>query len=153
MIKQKRLATKILTEMESLRYKKLLYLKFQKTPTKINPQKQDVHGIVTVNLSNSNIIINISDLKGNCIIKSSSGLVNYKGNEKVRKYALVNIIKTLIDQSDSLNYKNLAIHFKGIKKYRPLIINLLKKKFIITIIKHRYILPHNGCRPKKAKRL
>mgnify|MGYP000220746676 CR=1 FL=1 len=69
MIKQKRLATKILTEMESLRYKKLLYLKFQKTPTKINPQKQDVHGIVTVNLSNSNIIINISDLKGNCIIK------------------------------------------------------------------------------------
>ena len=121
MIKQKRLATKILTEMESLRYKKLLYLKFQKTPTKINPQKQDVHGIVTVNLSNSNIIINISDLKGNCIIKSSSGLVNYKGNEKVRKYALVNIIKTLIDQSDSLNYKNLAIHFKGIKKYRPLI--------------------------------
>jgi ribosomal protein S11 len=153
MIKQKTLATAILTEINTLKYKKLLYFNFQKTSIKLNALNQDVHGIITINLSNSNIIINVSDLKGNCILKSSSGQVNYKGNEKIRKYALVNIVKNIIDQSNKLSYKNLAVHFKGIKRYRSLIINLLKKKFFILTIKHNYTLPHNGCRPKKAKRL
>lgn len=153
MLQQKQLATTILKELNSSKYEKLLYVKYPNNYVTSNSHKHETHGIVTVNLSNSNTIINLSDLKGNCILKCSSGLVNYRGNEKIRKYALVSSLKNIIDQSSKLNYKSIALHFRGLKRYRSLVINLLKKKFFLVIVKHTYKLPHNGCRPKKAKRL
>lgn len=151
---RKHLYNQTIKNLESLKQKNLCYAVYSKNNTDSTlVTTQLVDAIFNIYLSNSNIIINLTNLKGNTILKSSSGLVYYKGREKRRKYALINVIKTIIDQSSSLNIKTIALHFKGLKRYRSLIINLLKKRFSLILVTHYYTLPHNGCRPKKQRRL
>ncbi len=151
---RKQLYNQTITKLESLKQKNLCYAVYSKNNTNSTlTTTQLVDAIFNIYLSNSNIIINLTNLKGDTILKSSSGLVYYKGREKIKKYALINIIKTIIDQSSNLNIKTTALHFKGLKRYRSLIINLLKKRFSLILVTHYYTLPHNGCRPKKQRRL
>lgn len=111
-----------------------------------------IAGIISINISNSNIIINVSNLKGQTIYKSSSGLVYFKGNQKIKKYTIAAVIKNVIDKVETLKLPMFAVHFRGLKRYRSLVVRLLKKRFVITLIKQYYALPHNGCRQKKSRR-
>ena len=84
--------------------------------------------IIHVNLLNSNIIVNITDLNGIPIIYCSSGIVNFSGSQKTKHLALQSIINKIIYKSKNLNHNKFAIHFKGIKKDRKKIYKKLKKK-------------------------
>tara|TARA_B110000879_G_C11176079_1_gene516025 strand:+ start:83 stop:541 length:459 start_codon:yes stop_codon:yes gene_type:complete len=151
---RKQLLTKTIEKLESIKQKNYCYILYSKNHTNsTTTTNQLVDAIFNIYLSNSNILINLTNLKGDTILKSSSGLVHYRGGEKTRKYALINIIKTIIDKSSNLNIKTAALHFKGLKRYRSLIVNLLKKRFSLTSVTHYYTLPHNGCRPRKQRRL
>ena len=126
---RKHLYNQTIKNLESLKQKNLCYAVYSKNNTDSTlVTTQLVDAIFNIYLSNSNIIINLTNLKGNTILKSSSGLVYYKGREKRRKYALINVIKTIIDQSSSLNIKTIALHFKGLKRYRSLIINEKRRR-------------------------
>ena len=108
--------------------------------------------IVNINLLKSNIIINITNLKGIPIIYCSSGIINFKGSQKTKQLALKNIIKKINFKSKNLNDLRVAVHFKGIKRNRKKILNELNKIFIVKNIKIFNLIPYNGCRPKKIRR-
>lgn len=108
--------------------------------------------IIHVNLLNSNIIVNITDLNGIPIIYCSSGIVNFSGSQKTKHLALQSIINKITYKSKNLNHNKFAIHFKGIKKDRKKIYKKLKKKFEIKTLKVFNLSPHNGCRPRKIKK-
>ena len=115
---------------------------------------KSVFFIFNIHFNNSNIIINITDSNGFIKLINTSGLINFNGSEKTKKYAIIQIIKHTINQIKIFKYNYGIIHYKGIKKnYYKLIIKYLKKNFIIKAIKYFNLLPHNGCRPKKLKRL
>jgi len=140
---------------EFYKQNKNLYLMRKKLPVvahlKTSPSEN--HGILTIKITVSNILINITDIKGKNILQLSSGLAHYHGKERLKKYVIVNLIKNVLDAFNKLNFTNLSLHFKGVKKHRSLMINLLKKKLYFTLIKHNFALPHNGCRPRKTKRI
>lgn len=108
--------------------------------------------VLHVTLLNSNIIINITDLKGKLITSCSSGIMQFTGSQKTKYLALINILKKINHEIKYLKNKNFAIHFKGLKKNRRIILKKLDKKINIQVIKFFNLSPHNGCRPKKIRK-
>jgi len=121
----------------------------------LNNLKQNlVVYIININLTNTNTLVNVTDIRGNTKISYSSGSVNLKGKQKVKQpAALINILKLLIVKAKFLKNKPIALHFKNTKThYESFIVNMLKNKFFIKTIRSYNLQPHNGCRPKKLKR-
>lgn len=110
--------------------------------------------IININLTSTNTLVSITDIKGNVKIFYSSGQVNLKGKQKTKQpAALINILKLLMVKVKFIKNKPLALHFKNTKPhYESFIIKMLKKKYFIKTIRSYNLQPHNGCRPKKIKR-
>ena len=110
--------------------------------------------IININITLTNTILNVTDIKGNVLISMSSGSVNLISRQKKQQpLALINLFKSLTIKAKFLNNKPIALHFKNTKSfYESLVINLLKTKYYIVSIQSHNLSPHNGCRPKKLKR-
>ena len=108
--------------------------------------------ILHVTLLNSNIIINITDIKGKLITSCCSGIMKFTGSQKTRYLALINVLKKIKHEIKYLKNNKFAIHFKGLKRNRRIILKKLNKKINIQVIKFFNLSPHNGCRPKKTRK-
>lgn len=108
--------------------------------------------IITIKLTNSNIIINITNTNKNLIFSYSSGILEFKGSQKIKHFALINVVKKTKKFIKKFYLTNFAIHFKGLKKNRQKIFDYFKKFLIVKKIKIFNNIPHNGCRKKKLKR-
>ena len=111
--------------------------------------------VINVNLSPTNTLVNVTDINGNPKIAFSAGLVNLtKSQKKAQPMALINIFKALLLNAMFLTNKPVALHFKNTKSfYESLIIKALKDKLFIKSVQSYNLSPHNGCRPKKLKRV
>lgn len=150
-LKNKIILLKILKEKNNL--KNLQFLINSKKTILI---KQDlITHIFTIYLSKTNTIITITNVKGNLILNYSSGLINLKGKQKKKQpLALTMLLKLILSKTNVLKNKPIAINFKNVPShYETLIINILKTHFFIKAIKSYNMQPHNGCRPKKIKRI
>lgn len=114
-----------------------------------------INYIINIVLTKTNTIVNITDIKGNVKLSFSAGLINLAKNQKnVQPMALINIFKKLLLKAKFLNNKAVALHFKNTKHYHELlIIKLLKTRLFIKSIQNYNLIPHNGCRPRKIKRI
>ena len=123
-------------------------------PLTSKPSDCYVTYIINLNITLTNTILNVTDLKGNVLISMSSGSVNLSSRQKKQQpLALINLFKSLAIKAKFLNNKPIALHFKNTKSfYESLAINLLKPKYYIISIQSYNLSPHNGCRPKKLKR-
>nr|YP_010242145.1 ribosomal protein S11 [Minutocellus polymorphus]QTI83146.1 ribosomal protein S11 [Minutocellus polymorphus] len=110
--------------------------------------------IVHINLTSTNTLVSVTDIKGNVKLFYSSGQVNLKGKQKTKQpAALINILKRLFLKAKFMQNEPLAIHFKNTRShYEAFIVKMLKTKFFIKTIRSYNMQPHNGCRPKKIKR-
>jgi len=110
--------------------------------------------ILTLNISQTNTLINLSDTDGKPLISLSGGSINLKKRQKkLQPLALINLLKSLILMANFTHDNSIAIHFKNVKSYyESLVIDLLKKIIFIKSIKSSNLQPHNGCRPKKLKK-
>lgn len=113
-----------------------------------------VRYIVHINLTSTNTLVSVTDIKGNVKLFYSSGQVNLKGKQKTKQpAALINILKRLLLKAKFMQNEPLAIHFKNTRShYEAFIVKMLKTKFFIKTIRSYNTQPHNGCRPKKIKR-
>ena len=118
-------------------------------------KKNLISYIINVNLSLTNTLVNVTDIDGNPKIALSAGLVNLtKTQKRTQPMALINIFKALLISARFLLNKPVALHFKNTKAfYESLIIKALKDKLFIKSIQSYNLSPHNGCRPKKLKRI
>jgi len=125
------------------------------TALKTKVKENMISYIVNINLSLTNTIISVTDIKGNPKISLSAGLINLtKRQKKTQPMALINIFKVLLLKARFLKKNPIALHFKNTKPYyESLIIKVLKDKLYIKSIQSYNLSPHNGCRPKKIKRV
>ena len=108
--------------------------------------------IITVRTTKSNIILNVTDKKGNILIHNTSGKAGFKGNQKNKKFPIVAMLKNIIYGNEFLYGKPAILKFEGFKRYQKFIVGKLKEKFVIKCIVYDNLIPHNGCRPRKMKR-
>ena len=117
--------------------------------------KNLVNYIVNVNLSPTNTLINVTDVAGNPKASFSAGFVNLTKKQKRKQpVALINIFRILLSKARFLKNKPIALHFKNAKKFHVFfLLRALKNKLFIKSVQILDFLPHNGCRPKKVRRI
>lgn len=120
-----------------------------------NVKHYPINYILTLSVSPTNTLINLSNSIGKPLISLSSGSINLKKRQKtLQPLAIINLLKSLILIANFKNNESLTIHFKNLKSYyESLVINLLKNVIFIKSVKSSNLQPHNGCRPKKLRRI
>lgn len=111
--------------------------------------------IINIRFSETNTLVNITDIKGNPKVTFSSGIVHLKGKQKKHQpTALVKILKTMFSKIKFISTEPVALHFVRAKRFHIfLAINLLKSKVFIRTIRNYNLKPYNGCRPRKIRRI
>ena len=112
------------------------------------------NGVVHIKSSFNNTIVTISDTSGNAVSWSSSGAMGFRGSKKSTPYAA----QVATDAAGKKAYDNglrkLDVLMKGPGSGRESALRALQNiGFIINNIKDVTPLPHNGCRPKKKRRV
>ena len=99
----------------------------------------------------SNILLNVTDIKGRIIVKSSSGSMHFKGKQKTKPFAINKVFKKIkFKLIKKLGY-NFSVHVKG-KSKKKVIFNKLKNFLELKSMVSFNLSPFNGCRQRKKKR-
>ena len=129
-------------------------LKPKKRFLKKKVRKNVPTAIAHVNATFNNTVINITDIKGNTLSWSSSGVKGFKGSRKSTPYAAQIAASDAGEKAKYHGVKTLEIYIKGPGAGRESALRALQAVgFTITSIKDVTPLPHNGCRPPKRRRV
>ncbi len=111
-------------------------------------------GIVHIKSSFNNTIVTISDVSGNAVSWSSSGSMGFRGSKKSTPYAAQIATDAAGKKAYDVGLRKLDVLMKGPGSGRESALRALQNiGFIINNIKDVTPLPHNGCRPKKKRRV
>jgi small subunit ribosomal protein S11 len=111
-------------------------------------------GVAHVRATFNNTIIAITDLSGNVISWASAGKVGYAGSRKSSAFAATVAAQDAAKVAMSLGMKEIEVNLKGPGAGRESAIRGLQSSGLsITIIRDKTPVPHNGCRPRKRRRV
>lgn len=125
------------------------------TKTRKKKQKRKVQkGIVHIHSSFNNTIISITDEKGQVLSWASSGSAGFKGSRKSTPYAAQIAAEKAVNACKDYGMVSVEVVIQGIGGGRESAIRALQGSGIsVTSIKDETGIPHNGCRPRKARRV
>jgi len=127
-----------------------------KVKTKKKEKKVIGTGRVYIQASFNNTIVTVTDLKGNVLSWSSSGsIAGFRGAKKSTPFAAQIVTETAAKKAvDSYGLKEIEVFVKGPGVGRESAIRSLNNIGLrINLIKDITPIPHNGCRPKKRRRV
>ena len=111
-------------------------------------------GIAHVNASFNNTMITITDVQGNAISWSSAGGMGFRGSRKSTPYAAQMAAEDAGKKAVEHGVKSLEVEVKGPGSGRESALRALQAAgFVITAIRDVTPVPHNGCRPRKRRRV
>jgi small subunit ribosomal protein S11 len=117
-------------------------------------RKNIVSGVAHVNSTFNNTMITISDAQGNAIAWSSAGSQGFKGSRKSTPYAAQVAGEDAGRKAMEHGMKILEVQVKGPGAGRESALRALQAVgFTITAIRDVTPIPHNGCRPRKRRRV
>jgi len=117
-------------------------------------RKNITSGVAHVNATFNNTLITITDAQGNTIAWSSSGSQGFKGSRKSTPYAAQMAAENAGRKAQEHNMRTLAVEVKGPGSGRESALRALQSVgFDITAIRDVTPVPHNGCRPRKRRRV
>lgn len=117
-------------------------------------KKQITKGRASIKCTYNNTMISISDTAGNVLGWSTSGLLGFKGAKKATPYAATQVIGTVTEKVRKYGLRELEVYVKGVGSGREASIRALANNgFDLVSIKDITPIPHNGCRPKKPRRV
>jgi small subunit ribosomal protein S11 len=124
----------------------------KKTKTKI--KRKVTSGVAHVLSSFNNTIITISDENGNTLAWSSAGQKGFKGSRKSTPFAAQVAAEDVGTKAKEFGLKSLRVEVSGPGSGRESALRSLQTiGYIITSIKDVTPIPHNGCRPRKRRRV
>ena len=116
--------------------------------------KNIVTGVANILATFNNTQVTITDLHGNLIGWSSAGRVGFKGSRKSTAYAAQQVAQDAARQAMAHGMKEVEIRVKGPGSGRESAIRALQAIGLdISAIKDVTPVPHNGCRPRKKRRV
>ena len=116
--------------------------------------KNITSGFVTILATFNNTKVSFTDKKGNVISWSSAGKMNFRGSRKSTAYAAQMVTQDAGKVALSHGMKEVEIHVKGPGMGRDSAIRAIQSLGLtVTAIVDVTPVPHNGCRPKKRRRV
>ena len=125
-----------------------------KVTTKKRKVVVEAFGEAHINASFNNIIISLTNNKGEVIAWSSAGKMGFRGSKKNTPYAAQTAAEDVSKVSLEAGLRKVTVYVKGPGNGRESAIRTLHNSGIeVTEIIDVTPLPHNGCRPPKRRRV
>ena len=125
-----------------------------KKKTRQKVKKTIINGIAHIVSSFNNTIITITDESGNALAWSSAGLKGFKGSRKSTPFAAQIAAEDVGNKAKEYGIKSLKVEVSGPGSGRESALRSLQAiGYIISSIKDVTPIPHNGCRPRKRRRV
>ncbi len=117
-------------------------------------KKSVAKGIAHVKASFNNTIITISDIYGNSLVWSSAGTCNFQNSRKSTPFAAQRTAEQVAEKATKMGMREVEVQVKGPGGGRESAIRGLQAAGLtIKAIEDVTPLPHNGCRPRKRRRV
>lgn len=111
-------------------------------------------GVAHVKATFNNTIVSISDPSGKVVAWSSAGKSNFSGSRKSSAFAATVAAQDAAKIAMSLGMKEVEVNLKGPGAGRESAVRGLQSTgLLITAIRDTTPVPHNGCRPRKRRRV
>ncbi len=111
-------------------------------------------GVAHIKATFNNTVITITDTQGNVIVWSTPGVVGFNGSKKSTPFAAQVASSDAARRAKELGLKSVDVFIKGPGSGRESAIRALQANgLMVTSIRDVTPLPHNGCRPKKKRRV
>ncbi|MES2924514.1 MAG: 30S ribosomal protein S11 [Verrucomicrobiota bacterium] len=121
---------------------------------KAKGSKNVTRGIVHVTATFNNTLVSVTDSNGNAIGWSSAGKMGFKGSRKSTAYAAQVVSQDACRQAMGHGLKEVDVRVKGPGSGRESAVRAVQGLGLeILSIRDVTPIPHNGCRPKKARRV
>ena len=111
-------------------------------------------GVAHIKATFNNTIVTITDTNGDVLCFASAGTVGFKGSRKSTPFAAQRAAETAAERATKFGLKEIEVRVKGPGSGRESAIRALQAIGLeITTIKDVTPIPHNGCRPRKKRRV
>jgi small subunit ribosomal protein S11 len=116
--------------------------------------KNITSGIAHILATFNNTIVSITDMQGNVLGWATAGRAGFKGSRKSTAFAAQQVAQLAARQAMAHGMREVEVHVKGPGSGRESAIRALQAIGLdITVIKDVTPIPHNGCRPRKKRRV
>lgn len=111
-------------------------------------------GILYVRSTYNNTTLLLTDKKGNALCASSSGALGFQGAKKGTPFAAAKAAEVLAEKAEQLGMKKVDVVVKGVGAGRESSIRgFISRGIQLNTLKDMTPVPHNGPKPKKARRV
>ena len=126
----------------------------QRKSQKRKVKKNIPAGVAHIQATFNNTIVTITDLAGNTVAWSSSGVLRFKGSRKSTPFAAQFVAEDAARKAMEHGMKQVGVYVKGPGTGRESALRAIANTGLkITLIKDVTPIPHNGCRPPKRRRV
>jgi small subunit ribosomal protein S11 len=117
-------------------------------------RKNITSGVAHVNSTFNNTMITITDAQGNTIAWSSAGANGFKGSRKSTPFAAQVAAEECARKAQEHGMRTIEVEVRGPGSGRESALRALQAAgFMVTSIRDVTPIPHNGCRPRKRRRV
>ncbi len=110
--------------------------------------------VAHIHASFNNTIITLTDPAGETLCWSSAGSIGYKGSRKSTPFAAQKAAEAAAEKAHKFGVREVEVHMKGPGSGRESAVRALKASGLeVKVIEDVTPLPHNGCRPRKKRRV
>lgn len=125
-----------------------------KRQAKKRVKKNIQSGVAHVTATFNNTIVSITDVSGNVVSWSSAGTCGFKGSRKSTPFAAQLAAEDAAKKAMDHGMRNIEVYVKGPGAGRESALRALNSAgFKISLIRDVTPVPHNGCRPRKRRRV
>jgi len=113
-----------------------------------------VKGVANIKATFNNTIISIADATGEILCWESAGTIGFKGSRKSTPFAAQRAAENVAEKARKFGIREVEVRIKGPGSGRESAITALQAAGLeIRAIEDVTPLPHNGCRPRKRRRV
>ena len=117
-------------------------------------RKNVIRGIAHVKATFNNTIITITDMNGEALCWDSAGTVGFKGARKATPFAATRAAEKCANKAKRMGMREVEVHVKGPGSGRESAVTALQNNGLnVSAVEDHTPIPHNGCRPRKKRRV
>jgi len=111
-------------------------------------------GICFIRSTFNNTLVSITDARGGVIAWSSAGKAGFKGSRKCTAFAATMVAQDAARQATSKGMHEVEVRIQGAGAGRESAVRAIQSAGMhVTLLKDCTPIPHNGCRPRKRRRV
>ena len=117
-------------------------------------KKQVSSGRAYIQATYNNTVVSLTDQEGNVLAWSSAGQIGFKSAKKATPYAAGLVVRDCIEKVADYGLKEVHVFVKGVGSGREAAIRALNTNGLnVLSLKDVTPIPHNGCRPRRPRRI